>query len=512
MITPTLTLLIANTRALAFIVNDDSISDDDITQRLSEALSSLYDLEVGAYEHYAIKQFSFPLAGGVGGNAVPLPDDFYKDNSLDRSNGANSKPNTVHRFEWLDRNRTPSREYSLLGNNLIVNPPQLAQGNYVLYYTPLVDSFALPLFPPSGEATSNATPVTRPMPLRGQVGQFASNDWTFNNGFLTARLATTAPLPTYTYDGTGIAHLFSSTPGLTIDGIAPAVNDLVLIKDEVSPNDVHNGYYVCVENDPGGWRLNRVADYSAAADINQGDVFSITDGAVNTGLQFAVTSASNVPDSLPVLFAQTIVPVVNLFSANDIGSQLLSSGCTNQANNGSHTITAFNNATRTITTNGTVVFENLTAGMPAIAISIQNLVLNASTSALQMVGAVGAVGDKVTANGVEYKITAVDDVFSTRTLTPTPPNAIAATVEINPAGTVFTLPAVFRPWYEYVQVHAAIACRDSIDLPTEAQERKLAALTKRIEAMAANRMEEPGQVALTHRSDGSLNDGGFYGF
>lgn len=506
MITPNLTQLIANTRSLAFIVNDDSISDDDITQRLSEAASSLYDLVVGAYEHYAIQTFPFTLAGGVAGNSVALPDDFYKDNSLDRSNGANSKPSTVHRFEWLDRNSTGRREYTLLGNNLIVNPPQLAQGSYTLYYTPLVDSFALPLY-----SSAPAVPVTRPMPPRGKVfSGSGSTSWIFNNGFLTARLATAGVLPTYTYSAVGTHSLSSATPGLTADGVSPVAGDFVLVKDEVSPNDVHNGYYTCTKNDGTGWILSRNSDYSTSADMVTGDVFSITAGTVNTGLQFALVSTSSNPDVTPILFSPTIVPVVLLWGPNDVGGQLLSSGCAHPANNGSHTITAFNNATRTLTTNGTTVFESLTAGIPNISISIQNLVLNTSTSALQMVGAVGAIGDKVTANGVEYKITATDDTNQTRTLTPTPPNAITATVEINPAGTVFELPAVFRPWYEYIQVHAAIACRDSIDLPTEAQERKLASLTKRIEAMSANRMEEPGQVALTHRSDGGCNgDGGY---
>jgi hypothetical protein len=67
---------------------------------------------------------------------------------------------------------------------------------------------------------------------------------------------------------------------------------------------------------------------------------------------------------------------------------------------------------------------------------------------------------------------------------------------------VFTqpsLPQSLQPWYQYVQVHAAIAVKEKREQDTGDLELRLARQTKRVEAMAANRHQEGGQVAITRR-------------
>ena len=79
----------------------------------------------------------------------------------------------------------------------------------------------------------------------------------------------------------------------------------------------------------------------------------------------------------------------------------------------------------------------------------------------------------------------------------------AATITFQPANTINDLPQIFVPWYEYIQVHAAIAVKDKIEQDTSDLEARLANLTQRIQSMASNRMEEGGQIALARRGGGN---------
>lgn len=388
MINPDLPILIANTRALAFIVNDDSISDDDVTQRLTEALSSLHDLVVGAYEHYSIKQFPFTLAGGnaagLGLNSVTLPTDFYKDNSVDRVTSGSSQPETVHRFEWLDRNRTARREYSLLGSTLVVNPINRAQGNYVLYYTPLAPSFG-------GQLMTGASVI---------AGTAYTTNPTTNKAFLNT--------PTTFHDLSASFDASFVGRGIVVPSAAAPVDQLPRAIVSIStPLEV-------VTSGP---------DYSGLVEI--------------PSTQYYVSGPSssaiwNLPDII--------------VDASLLGATIIVAGSNWSGNNDTFTITSLIDDHHVTTNNGSPLTET----------------------------------------------------FNT-----------AVSVLVQPVGTIYKLSQIYAPWYEYLQVHAAIACRDSMDLPTEAQERNLAALTKRIEAMAANRMEEPGQVALTHHTGGGWDEGGY---
>jgi hypothetical protein len=127
---------IAAVRQLSNTENDPIVTDPEINDRCNEALSELYDIIIGSYEHYAVCTFSFSLSGGLGGNTVALPSCFYKDVSLDYN--PNIQPQTVHRFTSLvDRNSQPRRSYICEGNYLVVQPYQFARGDYLLTFSPL---------------------------------------------------------------------------------------------------------------------------------------------------------------------------------------------------------------------------------------------------------------------------------------------------------------------------------------------------------------------------------------
>ena len=112
-------------------------------------------------------------------------------------------------------------------------------------------------------------------------------------------------------------------------------------------------------------------------------------------------------------------------------------------------------------------------------------------------------------NNGTFTVTSVVDATDIRTDGAPASEAFgtAATVTFQPAGTINVLPQIFAPWYEYIQVHGAIAVKDKIEQDTSDLEARLGALTQRIQSMAANRMEEGGQVALVRRGGGNYPGG-----
>jgi hypothetical protein len=157
-------------RQLANMETDPIVSDAEVLQRANEGLAALYDILIGEYEHYAVSTYDFTLAGGIGGNSVTLPTDFYKDVSLDKD--PTTRPQTIHRMtSWVDRNSQARKGYTLLGSSLVFQPYQIAQGSYRLYYTPLPPVIALP---------TSITHVT------GDDVEASSNAWFFNDGAFTS--------------------------------------------------------------------------------------------------------------------------------------------------------------------------------------------------------------------------------------------------------------------------------------------------------------------------------------
>lgn len=148
--------LVDQTRVESDLNGNQVLSDQDIATMLSDAGSDLYDLFTGANQLYNVTTFDFTLAGGVGGNTVPLPADFQQGHSVD-VNPNTSNPYTLkYLSNWLERNSVAGsaaiwaapggpRSYAFVDGNLMVFPPMAAAGVYRLYYTPQWRPLALPL-------------------------------------------------------------------------------------------------------------------------------------------------------------------------------------------------------------------------------------------------------------------------------------------------------------------------------------------------------------------------------
>ena len=86
----------------------------------------------------------------------------------------------------------------------------------------------------------------------------------------------------------------------TIDGIAVAAGDRVLVKDQLSA--VENGIYFAAT---GNWP--RTPDFDGARDVVKGTTVSITDGTTLSGFWFEVSSENtNQPGVNALTFAENV--------------------------------------------------------------------------------------------------------------------------------------------------------------------------------------------------------------
>lgn len=110
----------------------------------------------------------------------------------------------------------------------------------------------------------------------------------------SCRLATAAALPTNIYangaSGVGATLTAVATGVLTVDGSTVAINDRILVKNEVAP--ANNGIYTCTVAGAIGvaYVLTRATNMDQAAEIPGAFTF-IEDGTVNDGAGFVVADA-----------------------------------------------------------------------------------------------------------------------------------------------------------------------------------------------------------------------------
>jgi hypothetical protein len=107
----------------------------------------------------------------------------------------------------------------------------------------------------------------------------------------TVRLATTAALPANTPSGgpgPGRILLANANGALTVDGTATALNDLILVQNEV--NQANNGVWQVIQLGTGGapFILLRVFNFDSAlpGEIQVGATIAVTAGSLNAGKTF----------------------------------------------------------------------------------------------------------------------------------------------------------------------------------------------------------------------------------
>lgn len=376
---------VAAIRQLANVETDPIVSDAEVLQRANEGLAGLYDILVGAYERYNVRTYDFTLAGGVGGNTVALPWDFYKDAGLDKD--PTSTPKTVNRIAaWIERNNLRRRGYDLDGANLIVLPATLAVGNFRLHYTPT---------PP---ILQNPTVVTVAYPTVNVSSAGGAADGTLHNWFFPAGAFDSTYVGRWLYM-TGCSN--SGNNGFKQITSVPDATDLRTV-----------GYTTLSESFGGG----------VTAKVFTGPIDSVSYSGSNVwGFHGLDTSLL------------------------EVGSTITVAG--SASSDGTYTVLTIFDA-HTVTTDGAPKFETFAPGV---------------------------------------------------------------TVTFQEKGTAASLPPIFTPWYEYIEVAGAIAVKDKIEQDTVDLEARLSRLTARITAAATNRMDEGGQVGLP-RQRGNFWDDDAYPF
>ncbi len=382
-------------RQLTNMEDDPAVTDQEITDRASDAKSALYDLILASYEHYSVTSFDFTLAGGLAGSSVDLPTDFYKDVSLTLN--PTTAPVTIHRLSsWVDRNNARRVGYTLIGNELKIAPAvATVAGDYQLLYTPLDLPFSVPTVVTVAYDTVDLDPT-------GGAVDGTLRSWFF---------------PTAAFDASYVSGL------LNMAGCSNSVNN----------------------------------DHFAIA--------SVTDGT-------------------------------------DIVSSVVSANPTSEAFGPGVTASVY------LVPTGFATLDHVTIG------GSNTWTFHGLDTSLMVVGRTVTIAGSVACDGV-YTIESIVDASSFTTVeSPGVFETFLAgvTVTFQDVGTIDVLPQIMQPWYEYIQVAAAIAVKDKIEQDTSDLEVRLQRLTQRITSMASNRMEEGGQVALPNRGGGFWDvDGWPYG-
>jgi hypothetical protein len=134
----------------------------------------------------------------------------------------------------------------------------------------------------------------------------------------SCRLATTAALPANTYNngssGVGATLTATANGALSVDGLAVAVTNRILVKNQV--NQAHNGVYTVSQTGSAGapYILTRATDFdSAGAGVDQidaGDFFLITAGTANANTSWVQQTPQPIVVGVTALvFAQFGAPL-----------------------------------------------------------------------------------------------------------------------------------------------------------------------------------------------------------
>lgn len=197
-------------RQLANYETSDFVTDAELTARVNEAVGALYDEILKAKETYFNVPFEFTLTGGIGGNSVALPADFYKARALDRNPGTSSE-GTVDALPSYNERHIPQRLcYDIDANGLTVYPAATAGAPYRLWYTPLCPVLADPV----------AVPISD-----GDFVDGTSNTWLFSAGSFTADDVGETMTVSGTVDNNGTWPILSVTDATHVVTTGPTVDE-----------------------------------------------------------------------------------------------------------------------------------------------------------------------------------------------------------------------------------------------------------------------------------------------
>lgn len=203
------------------------------------------------------------------------------------------------------------------------------------------------------------------------------------------RLASTTALPAYTYNngssGVGATITANANGALTLDGVAAASGNRVLIKNETSGNAPYNGVYVVTQTGNGStpFILTRASDYNTAGtgvnQIDAGDFFLVTAGSTQANTSWVQqTPLPIVVGTTGIVFSQFGAPIT--YSA---GTGLTLAG----------TVFSITNTGVTASTYGSA------SQVPVIAVNAQGQITSASSSSIAIAASQVTSGVLAVANG-----------------------------------------------------------------------------------------------------------------
>lgn len=123
----------------------------------------------------------------------------------------------------------------------------------------------------------------------------------------SVRLATAAALPANTAAGSGVGKTLTADANgaLTVDGVAVAVGNRILVKDETPGSD--NGIYVVTDAGSGGtpYVLTRATDADENAEVTAGVAVFAAEGTANSDSGWVLTTNDPITvDTTALVFAQ----------------------------------------------------------------------------------------------------------------------------------------------------------------------------------------------------------------
>jgi hypothetical protein len=191
-------------------------------------------------------------------------------------------------------------------------------------------------------------------------------------------LGTTGALTaTYANGAAGVGATLTNSGtqvALSIDGVATAPGDRILVKDQVS--QLENGIYTVTDIGSGAtnWVLTRATDYDQAAEINPGDIVPVTSGTVNANTTWLQTRVVTTVGTDPIVFLQFthsdsafLLKAANLSDVDNVSDSRDNLGLTECA--------------ISTTVNHAVQVGNTTNGLNSISVGTTGQVLTGSTGA-----------------------------------------------------------------------------------------------------------------------------------
>lgn len=203
------------------------------------------------------------------------------------------------------------------------------------------------------------------------------------------RLASTTALPAYTYNngssGVGATITANANGALTLDGVAVASGNRVLIKNEAGAAQAYNGVYTVTQTGNGStpFILTRATDYNTAGtgvnQIDAGDFFLVTAGSTQANTSWVQQTPLPITvGTTALVFTQFAAPIT--YSA---GTGLTLAG----------TVFSITNTGVTATTYGSA------SSVPVIAVNAQGQITSASNSSIAIAASQVTSGTLATSVG-----------------------------------------------------------------------------------------------------------------